>query len=216
MKSLIVYDLDGTLVDTGEDIAQAVNHMLTRLSAAPLSLDEVRQSVGRGLHDLIRRCLKTDDEARVAQGARLFEAYYGDHLTDHSVLYPGVRQVLEHFKTRTQAVLTNKPHPYAQDLLRAVGIAGYFLAVLAGGEASPKKPDPTALRLLMARVRVQPQDTLLVGDSAIDVATGRAAGVFTVIVSQGFEDPRQLRAASPDVLVKNVEALLALAKRRGW
>ena len=216
MKSLIVYDLDGTLVDTGEDIAQAVNHMLARLSTAPLSLEEIRQYVGRGLHDLIGRCLKTDDPARVEQGVRLFGDYYADHLADHSTLYPGVRDVLEHFKTRAQAVLTNKPHPHAQDLLRALGIADYFLAVLPGGTDYPKKPHPAALQALMGQARVQPAETLLIGDSTIDVATGRSAGVFTVIVSQGFEDPRQLQASSPDVVVRDFEELLGLAKRRGW
>jgi len=181
VKSLIVYDLDGTLVDTGEDIAQAVNAMLTRLQTDPLSLEEIRLYVGRGLHDLIRRCLKTDDPEQVERGCRLFEACYRDHLTDHSSVYPGVRETLEHFKDRTQAVLTNKPDPFARELLAALGVAGYFAEILAVGSAYPKKPDPAALEALMQRAGVQSQDTLLVGDSTIDVETGRNAGVLTVM-----------------------------------
>lgn len=216
MKRLIVYDLDGTLVDTGEDITNAVNHMLTVLSTSPLSRQEVRRFVGRGLHDLIRRCLQTEDERLVEEGSRLFERYYAEHLIDHSVLYPGVRETLEYFKDRLQAVLTNKPNPFAGDLLAALGMSGYFTEVAAGGAGIPKKPDPTMLLAMMRRASVETGEVLLVGDSVIDVDTGRRAGVLTVILTQGFEDPGDLAAASPDVVARNFQEFLALAKQQGW
>lgn len=214
-KRLIIYDLDGTLVDTAEDITEAINAMLVQLSASTLPRDRIRHYVGRGLHDLVGRCLDTTDPALLSCGLRAFEAYYGAHLTDHSRLYPGVREALEHFKSRLQIIFTNKPNPYAKDLVEALGIGGYFQEILAGG-AAPKKPDPSVLLALMQRMTVRPDEALLIGDSLIDVQTGRNAGILTVILGQGFEDRQTLTAAAPDVMVDHMEAFLQLAKQRGW
>lgn len=217
MKRLILYDLDGTLVDTGEDIANAANYMIEALYGAPLPPEVIRRFVGQGLHDLVKRCLDTDDPARIRRGLELFEAYYTQHLTDYSTLYPSTLEVLHYFGTRShQAVLTNKPDPFARNLLTALGVADYFVEILAGGSRYPKKPDPTAARSVMERCQVGPEETLLVGDSAIDVETGRNAGILTVIVAQGFAQQDALHAAAPDVLVQDLEEFLQLARQRGW
>lgn len=216
MKRLIIYDLDGTLVDTGEDIAEAANHMLTELTGAALPSDEVRRCVGQGLHDLVRRCLKTDDEALVERGTTLFGDYYGRHLLDHSRLYPQARQTLDYFRARTQAIVTNKPQPFARDLLAGLGVADYFLEIIAPGSGFLKKPDPAAVHHLMARQRLVAEEVLLIGDSLIDVETGRNAGVLTVVLTHGFQDQEDLAAADPDLLVNNFEELLALARRKTW
>ena len=215
-KRLIVYDLDGTLVDTGEDIAAAANQMLAALNGSPLPREEIRRCVGRGLHDLIARCLKTDDPRRVQRGLEIFEAHYAAHLVDHSALYPHATEVLDYFKDRKQVVLTNKPNPFARDLLTALGVADYFVTIMAGGSLHPKKPDPAALLSLMHKEQITPQDTLLVGDSLIDVDTGRNAGILTVVMTHGFEDQAALAAAGPDVTVRNFQELLRLAQRHGW
>ena len=215
-KRLIVYDLDGTLVDTAEDITEAVNAMLRQQAALPLSRDEIRRFVGRGLHDLIARCLDTDDPERIRNGLDAFEAHYAAHLVDHSTLYPGVEEALDYFQDRRQAVFTNKPNPFARDLLAALGLAQRFCAILAGADGHPKKPDPTALDELMQAQGVGAGETLLVGDSVIDVETGRNAGVLTVIVAQGFEDPQALQAARPDLLVTHFAQFLQVARRHGW
>lgn len=216
MKRLIIYDLDGTLVDTGEDIAEAVNAMLKELTGAALPRDAIRRCVGQGLHDLVRRCLKTDDEALVERGTVLFGDYYGRHLLDHSRLYPQARQTLDYFRDRTQAIVTNKPQPFARDLLAGLGVADYFLEIIAPGSGFPKKPDPAAVHHLMARQRLAAEEVLLVGDSLIDVETGRNAGVLTVALTHGFQDQEDLAAADPDLLVHNFEELLALARRQTW
>ena len=217
MKRLIIYDLDGTLVDTGEDIANAANYMLEELCGAALPREAIRRFVGQGLHDLIKRCLNTEDSVRVQRGLEIFEAYYAKHLTDHSTLYPSALEVLEYFTLRSkQAVITNKPNPFARELLNALGVADYFVEILAGGSDYPRKPDPAAARSVMERYGVAPEETLLVGDSLIDLETGRNAGVFTVIVAQGFAQKDALRAATPDVLVEDLQEFLGLARRRGW
>ncbi len=216
MKRLIVYDLDGTLVDTLGDIAQAANHMLGELGSPALAAGEIRRYVGSGVQELVQRCLKTDDSARVAQGVTLFRAYYTTHLVDHSRLYLGARAVLDHFRARRQAVITNKPNPHASDILRALGVADYFCEIVGGESAYPKKPDPSALLAIIKNERIPPPDTLLIGDSPIDIETGRNAGVFTVSVTHGFSDEDDIRRAAPDVIVRDFHELLALARRDGW
>lgn len=217
MKRLILYDLDGTLVDTGEDIANAANHMIETLCGVALPREVIRRFVGQGLHDLVTRCLDTEDPVRIQRGLKLFEAHYASHLTDHSALYPWTLEVLQYFEPRSkQAVLTNKPDPFARDLLNALGVADYFVEILAGGSRYPKKPDPAAARSVMERCQVGPEETLLIGDSLIDLETGRNAGVFTVIVAQGFAHQEALHAAAPDALVQDLKEFLQLAQQRGW
>ena len=216
MKRLIVYDLDGTLVDTLGDIVQAANHMLGELGSPALAAGDIRRYIGSGVQELLTHCLKTDDPARVAQGVTLFRAYYTAHLVDHSQLYPGARTVLDHFRARRQAVITNKPNPYASDILHALGVADYFCEIVGGESAFPKKPDPAALLALMEQARVGPPETVFIGDSPIDVETGRRAGVTTAMVLHGFSDEAELRVAEPDVLVKDFSELLRAAKQAGW
>ena len=216
MKRLILYDLDGTLVDTREDLVRAVEHMLQALGEAPRSRQQVLNAVGRGLRHLVTDCLSAPSDARVEQGIRVFTDYYGQHLADHSRLYPGASEVLEHFKARTQAVITNKPNPFARELLVGLGVAGYFAQIVAGDAGYPKKPDPAALTALMAQHRATAAQAVFIGDSVIDVETGRRAGVFTVAMSHGLEAPEVLAHAGPDALVRDFRELLALAKRRRW
>jgi phosphoglycolate phosphatase len=216
MKRLILYDLDGTLVDTLEDIAQAANHMLRELREAARPASDVRRYIGHGLHELVRGCLNTADAARIERGVAIYRAYYTAHLVDHSRLYPGAQAVLEHFKARRQAVITNKPNPYARDILRALGVADYFFEVVGGNSAYPKKPHPGSLRAIMERAKIAPQDSVFIGDSPVDVETGRHAGVLTVSVMHGFSDAHEIRAAAPDAMVENFHELLALATREGW
>ena len=216
MKRLILYDLDGTLVDTRLDIAQAANHMLQQLRAPALPVEAVCRFVGRGVHQLVSGCLHTDDPALIEEGVRIYRAHYTEHLLDSSRLYPGVREVLEHFKTRRQAVITNKPNPYSRQILIGLGVADYFLEIIAGDSPYPKKPDPSAVLALMEQERLTPTETCIVGDSSIDVETGRLAGVFTIGVAQGFSDDEELAAASPDAMVRDFHELLSVAKREGW
>lgn len=216
MKRLITYDLDGTLVDTGEDIAMAANHMLARLSAPAFSLREIGRFVGYGLHHLVKNCLATTDMKRIEKGANIFRGYYRDHMLDHTRLYPGARKVLEYFKDRTQVVITNKPDPFSTDILCALGVADYFTQIVAGDSRFPKKPDPAAVLSLMEAGHVVPAEVLLVGDSRIDIETGRRAGVHTAIVTHGFETEDELKSSAPDSLFKDFRGLLEHAKEAGW
>ena len=216
MKHLILYDLDGTLVDTLADIAEAVNVMLRALGASPVPSREVRRHIGCGVHELVKACLKTDVVDTIEQGVTLYRAHYTAHLVDHSRLYPRTHDVLEYFKTRRQGVITNKPDPYASDILTALGVAEYFFEIVAGNSVYPKKPQPDSLRALMRQAGVGPQDTVFIGDSPIDIHAGRAAGVLTITVRHGFSDEAEILSASPDHTVQDFEELLALAAHERW
>ncbi|MCM8776498.1 MAG: HAD-IA family hydrolase [Candidatus Omnitrophica bacterium] len=216
MKKLIVYDLDGTLVDTRDDIASAVNHALWQLGFPVLNRPEVCRFVGRGLHYLIGHCLGVEDPDTVERGAKLYREYYAAHLLDHSRLYPGAKEVLEYFKLRKQMVMTNKPNPYARDILEALGVAGYFVKIVAGNDEYPHKPSPDAVLAMMNAEAVQPEDVLFVGDSPIDIETGRNAGILTIVLSHGFSTEDELKSAAPDVIFKNLSGFLQYVKQVGW
>ncbi|MBI3996407.1 MAG: HAD-IA family hydrolase [Candidatus Omnitrophica bacterium] len=216
MKQLIVYDLDGTLVDTLEDIAASANHMRAELGLPLLPARQIRGYIGQGLHELVRHCLHTEDPKLVEQGTKIYRRHYTLHLLDHSRLYPHAPSVLAYFKGRRQAVITNKPNPYSRDILTALGIADFFFDIIGGNSAYPKKPDPTSLLALMASERIDPTEALFVGDSPIDIETGRKAGVFTVTVTHGLSDRAELVHAQPDLLVSDFQEFLEAARHHQW
>lgn len=218
MMRLILYDLDGTLVDTLEDITASANDMLAALGLPAVDASSVRGYVGRGVRELVKRCLATDDDTQLERGLRLYREHYGRHLLDHSRLYPGAREVLEHFQRlgRSQAVITNKPDPYSTQILAGLGVAAYFTAIVAGDARYPKKPDPASLRALMERHGAAASDTVFIGDSPVDVEAGRRAGVLTVAMTHGLSDAHELDAAAPDETVESFAALQALAVTQRW
>lgn len=215
-KRLIIYDLDGTLVDTLEDIFQSANFMLTRMRVPLIAREETKRYVGRGVTELVKSCLKTQDARLLEEGLRIYRAHYGEHLLDHSRLYPDAKAVLERFKDRRQAVITNKPNPYSQRILRALGVADYFVRIIPGNSEYPKKPDPTSILALMNETQSQPEETVFVGDSAIDVETGRNAGVGTVGILHGFSEPNELVSTAPDLLVSDFRELLRVTTDVNW
>jgi len=159
---------------------------------------------------------KTLELANQEEAMQLFGTHYQAHLLEHSRLYPGCLDLLEHFRERVQVVLTNKPDPFARQLIDALGAASYFAELIPGNSDYPKKPDPAAALALMRRHGAAPDSTLLIGDSPIDIETGRRARIFTVVVGHGFSDPEELRRAAPDALAADFGELLALARRAGW
>ena len=216
MKKLILYDLDGTLADTRRDIINGVRHALQTLNGPQLTDDEIKDCVGTGLHALIKQVFRTDDEKLADQGSKLYREHYKKHMLDHTLLYPGAREFLEYFKDRKQAVITNKPDPFSSQILEALGAAHYFLAILAGDNGLPFKPDPAAIRHLMEKVHATAGETIFVGDSPIDIQAARNAWVEVVTLSHGFASEATLREAKPDYLVQNFAELLRLAKEKRW
>lgn len=217
MKRLILYDLDGTLADTLQDITEAANHMRRLLREPELTAQEMRRYIGRGLREMVAQCLQTSDPARIERGAASYHDYYVEHLLDHTRLYPGAEAVLDYFRARAQAVITNKPEGLSRRILEALGVGHRFAQVIGSDAGYPHKPDPTAVLELMRRFGVAPRETLLVGDSLIDVETARRAEVGTVVVlTHGFSDEAPLREASPHFVLSGFNELLMVARQREW
>jgi phosphoglycolate phosphatase len=210
---LFVFDLDGTLVDSATDLAAAVNDTIARLvpEAEPLSLQQVRAFVGNGARRLILRSFDAAEiEADVEAALPVFLDCYRTRLLETTRLYPGVVEALAHLSDRSLAVLTNKPGDMSRTILRGLGVADRFVAIVGGGDGPEHKPDPAGLLGLVTRVGVRHDETVMVGDSSIDVETGRRAGVRTVGVTYGFA-PEGLQTTPPDVLLDDLRELVSLA-----
>jgi phosphoglycolate phosphatase len=189
----VIYDLDGTLIDSRADLADSVNAMLARMGLPQHAPAVIFGFIGEGAERLIRRSLAPRHDDRYEEAAPIWREEYARRLLARTCLYDGVDELLRRAPA-ARAVLTNKPGGFAREILAGLGIAQAFRAVLGGDEA-PRKPAPDGLLRLCARLDVQPAEALFVGDSAIDLATGRAAGVRVCAGTWGLGERAALAAA---------------------
>jgi phosphoglycolate phosphatase len=183
MVGAVIYDLDGTLIDSRADLADSVNTMLARLGLPRLEDRLVWSFIGEGAERLIRRSLGPHQD-RYPEAAPIWREEYQKRLLDKTRLYPGVRELLR-APPDLRAVITNKPADFARQILAGLGVADSFRAVLGGDEA-PRKPDPAGVLSICSRLGVAADRALYVGDSKVDLATARAAGIPICAVSWGL------------------------------
>jgi phosphoglycolate phosphatase len=204
---LLVFDLDGTLVDSKQDLALSVNAMRAEMGLAPLALDLITSYVGHGVTQLVRRALGAKATAgNIEKGLAFFLAYYRDHMLDHTAPYPGVSEALEKLNGHKMAVLTNKPVNFSREMLTRLGFAPYFAYIYGGNSFPQKKPDPIGLHKLMDDLQISARETLMVGDSDTDILTGRNAAVWTCGVTYGF-GAHTLQKVSPDLMIDDMREL---------
>jgi phosphoglycolate phosphatase len=190
----IVFDLDGTLVDSRRDLAAAVNRTRAAYGLPVLELAEITAMVGEGARNLVARALGRDLSA-VDQALERFFGFYREGLLDTTPAYPGVPELLAALAGRRPlAVLTNKPEGFTRRILAGLDLAGRFREVVGGDSLAARKPDPAGLREIARRLGVPAADLLLVGDSRIDAATAAAAGCRFALVTWGFADAAEIAA----------------------
>jgi phosphoglycolate phosphatase len=184
---LIVFDLDGTLIDSKKDLADSINAMLTQMHRQPLPEEVIATYIGDGAGMLVRRALgDPEDEHLVEDGLNRFLAYYREHKLDHTYVYPGVFDSIESLRSspdgssRSMAVLTNKPIGPSRAICEALGLSPHFFQIYGGNSFTTKKPDPEGLNALIAEAGVAPHETLMIGDSDVDVLTARRAGTWVI------------------------------------
>lgn len=207
--SLLIFDLDGTLVNTIEDIAASVNHTLVRLGYGPIPLDAVRQYVGDGVEMLMTRSL-AGKAGRVDEAVNIYKDHHRGNLVVRSALYPSVRETLEHFKSLPMAVISNKAMEFVGPLLDRLDIRRYFKLVIGADSGLPLKPAPDAVQTVMAEFKAPKERTMIVGDGTADVHAGKAAGIITCSVTYGFRSEEELRTAGPDYIVREMSELIHL------
>ena len=210
---LLVFDLDGTLIDSAQDLCNSVNATLTHFGRAPLADEIIAGYIGNGALTLVRRAFDADgvalDDAELEQAYAFFLDYYRIHNLDFTYAYDGVLEALAALRTmhgapgsatRAMAVLTNKPVRPARAICEALGLAPNFLNIYGGNSFSSKKPDPQGMFALMQEANARPEETVMIGDSQVDVQTARNAGAWCIGCTFGLQ-PQSLEAYPPDILV---------------
>lgn len=214
--ALVIFDLDGTLVDSVDDLCNSVNAARAYMGLPPLPHDLVASYVGNGAPVLIRRAMGPEaSEEQVQEALAFFLSYYREHMLDHTRPYPGVVETLEQLRGEgvKMAVLTNKPQRFSRDLCAGLGLAQYFFQIYGGNSFEQKKPDPIGIHTLMREAGAKPAETWMVGDSATDVLTARNAGVRSVGVTYGIS-PQTLKETPPDFLIDSMTELPRLLAAR--
>jgi len=211
---VLIFDLDGTLIDSKLDLAHSINATLEHMGRAPLTHDKIFSFVGNGAPVLVRRALGegvTDAEADA--GLVYFLSYYRAHMLDNTVPYPGVREGLQLLENHPMAILTNKPVRFSQAILDGLGLAKYFRFVYGGNSFEKKKPDPMGVETLLRDFGAAPQEAMMVGDSDVDVRTARNAGIWSCGVTYGLGSDG-LRANPPDLMLDTLTDLPAHLRPR--
>ena len=210
---LVIFDLDGTLIDSKTDLARSVNATLRHLGRPPLDAQTIYSYVGQGAEALIARAVGDGiTRAEVSRGLHFFIHYYRQHKLDHTTLYPGVRETLVRLakhdgaERRVLAVLTNKPEFVSREIIEELELGRLFRFVYGGNSFENKKPDPVGVHALLHDTGVSPRQTMIVGDSDVDIVTGARAGVWTCGVTYGF-GALELGSNPPDLLVDSLPEL---------
>jgi phosphoglycolate phosphatase len=217
---LLIFDLDGTLVDSREDLANSINAMLIHFGKKELPHDVIASYIGDGAPMLVRRSLGDPDDENYVQDALLyFMAWYREHKLDTTYVYDGIKESLDAIqKSRDDqslkmAVLSNKPVGPSRAIVEALGLGKYFFQIYGGNSFHTKKPDPAGVQALLEEAEATAEETVIIGDSNIDMLTARNAGIYSVGVTYGLA-PHTLQDAPPDVQIDHPRELADVLGQR--
>lgn len=206
---LLIFDLDGTIVDTVQDIAASINHTLITLGRGTLPLDAVKRYVGDGLDMMLTRSLG-GDAGLLPTARKIYFEHHRMNLIVQSSLYPGVTETLEYFKSIPLVIITNKPSAFTNPILEKLAIRQYFRFVIGSDSGFPLKPAPAAILKIMAETGVSREHAAIVGDGTTDVLAGKAAGITACAVTYGYRTEQELREAGADYTIHVISDLQGL------
>lgn len=210
----LIFDLDGTLIDSKRDLIHSVNAMLTELGREELQEETISGYIGHGAPQLVRRALGNGaSDAECERALKFFLGYYDEHKMDSTRAYPGVAEALARLEELPMAILTNKPVRVSGRILKELGLAKYFRLVYGGNSFATKKPDPLGAQTILREFGVAPEETMLVGDSEVDVQTARNAGMYAAAVNYGF-GAHDREAYPADVYLERLTDLVPLVGNR--
>ena len=198
---LFVFDFDGTLVVTKRDIADSVNLTLAELKVRALPRETIYTYIGSGVGPLLTRALKGTGVDNIPEAVEVFIRIYDERLMDHSRFYPNCRETLQFFSGKKHTICSNKPSRFIKKILAGLDSLEQFSTIVGGDEPERKKPDPRGLLDILSFHGAPPSETLMVGDSPIDIETGRRAKVNTCAVTYGLSERKCLEDAQPDWII---------------
>ena len=201
---LMMFDFDGTLADTGEDIAASVNHALTALGMASKPVDVILGFVGDGLRILMERALGADDRAKLEEAMKFFLCHYEKHLLDHTRLYPAAEEMLNHFHSKKKVILTNKRYYLTMAIAKGLKIDRRFLEIVGSDSTPFQKPDGRVVAYLLEKYGVAPSRAVLIGDSVNDVAAAKNAGVLSCVHLNGLGNREAMLKMDADFYVEQL------------
>ncbi|MBI3598673.1 MAG: HAD-IA family hydrolase [Nitrospirae bacterium] len=210
MFSLYIFDLDGTLIDSRKDIANAVNRTFRDLNLPELPNATIYGYVGNGVYRLITDATKSTDPTLLNQALKIFEGHYLAHLVDETCLYPGMGELLFQYQHKRKAVVTNKRIKFTQKIIERLCPENTFALVLGAQEGVNLKPHPEMILKTIAQLNVPANETVLIGDMMNDIHAARAAGIKVCAVSYGFGDEKELQEGKPDFFARTVNELKVL------
>lgn len=209
----IFFDLDGTLVDSTRDIANAMNRGLRDMGLPERPYEEIVSYIGTGVRYLVEKSIGASDPVLVDQGTRLYTEYYVRHPADHTVVYPHVRETLDYFDGKRKYILTNRYRIYAEAALAATGLHRHFAGVIGGDDETCIKPSPRIFSCAGQHVTYEAARSMIVGDMTVDVLTGKNAGMRTCWVSYGLGKAADVEPLGPDYAIDDISELRTIIKR---
>ncbi len=209
---VIIFDLDGTLVDSRRDIVESVNYTLRETGRKEKSFQEIVAYIGTGAHDLIRQALNDANDPEIDRALGVFTEYFQAHAYDHTRLYRGVKETLEYFRNKTLLIVTNRRRDLTEDTLGAMGIAPYFKDIIGGDDEHCLKPSGCPINRILNSLPHSKDRCLMVGDMNLDVSAGKDAGILTCAVTYGVGGQDEIFLAEPDYVIDTIEELKIVIK----
>ncbi|MEM7352592.1 MAG: HAD-IA family hydrolase [Acidobacteriota bacterium] len=214
-RNVLLFDLDGTLIDSGEDLTASVNHTLAQDGHPALRRNQVLEILGDGAPVMVERAYGIYDAAMPSDALARYRAHYRQHCLDGTRPYPGIPELLRRLATdRVIAVATNKPTAFAEQVVEGLGLGRFVHAIVGPERAGCRKPDADFLRQTLALVGRVPEEAVMVGDSPTDIEAGHRTGTATIAVLWGYRNQQQLAASEPDQVAATVASLEALLLNR--
>lgn len=209
---LFIFDLDGTLIDSKRDIAVSVNAMMGLIGLSPLPHETIYEFVGNGVTPLIRRSVEAAGGIDFHRALEIFKTHYMEHCLDTTTLFPGVLEVFRHFAGVPKVVLTNKSQAFSEKILQGLGLTPLLEDIYGGDTEFPKKPDPAVVHHLMKVHKAGALETIMVGDSSVDMETGQRAGIRTAGATYGLRPRSEVLSCRPDYILESIVDLMRFVR----
>lgn len=212
MVDLVIFDFDGTLIDSKVDIVNSVSLMLAELGLPKRDEQEIESFIGKGVRQLIIDSVGERHISRLDEGIKIYKDIYRRHMFDTTVLYPGVKEVLERIRHKKTVIMSNKSEEFIKLLTDKFGITKYFIRISGGDNENCRKPSPCPVLKLLKEFRFEPKKAIMAGDSGLDIISGRDVGIITCGVTYGIGKKEEILAAKPDFVIDDIKKLIDIVK----